>query len=74
MKVIGQFNCGFIVCQLNREFFLVDQHAANEKHNYEQIIASDWNFLVTNVHVELTPDQHDRLTSTNRMKGFGYRY
>lgn len=34
MRIVGQFNCGFIVAQLDDKFFLIDQHAADEKTNY----------------------------------------
>ena len=37
--MIGQFNLGFIVCRLGRELFIVDQHASDEKRNFEEIAA-----------------------------------
>ncbi|KZV54362.1 hypothetical protein F511_03617 [Dorcoceras hygrometricum] len=37
MKVIGQFNLGFIVGKLDHDLFIVDQHAADEKYNYERL-------------------------------------
>ncbi|CAG0884917.1 unnamed protein product [Cyprideis torosa] len=37
MKVLGQFNKGFIVCRLGEDLFLVDQHAADEKSNFEAL-------------------------------------
>ena len=37
MKVIGQFNKGFIVSQLDNELFIVDQHAADEIYNFEML-------------------------------------
>lgn len=38
LKVIGQFNLGFIVCLLgDSDLFIVDQHASDEKFNYEDI-------------------------------------
>ncbi|KAL6564199.1 hypothetical protein OROMI_015649 [Orobanche minor] len=37
MKVIGQFNLGFIIGKLNQDLFIVDQHAADEKYNYERL-------------------------------------
>lgn len=61
MKILGQFNCGFIVCQLNNNFFLVDQHSADEKCNYEKILNSKCTYFVTNTIVPLSPDQHDKL-------------
>ncbi|GKC27872.1 DNA mismatch repair protein, partial [Tanacetum coccineum] len=50
MKVIGQFNLGFIIGKLDQDLFIVDQvlrlyhlsilnltHAADEKYNYEHL-------------------------------------
>lgn len=35
MRIIGQFNKGFIIVSLNRHIFIVDQHATDERANYE---------------------------------------
>ena len=38
MKVIGQFNLGFIITMLNNhDLFIVDQHASDEKYNFETL-------------------------------------
>lgn len=37
MKVIGQFNHGFIICRLRGHLFIVDQHASDEKYNFERL-------------------------------------
>lgn len=37
MEVIGQFNLGFIIVRLNNDLFIVDQHAADEKYNFETL-------------------------------------
>ncbi|XP_057367591.1 mismatch repair endonuclease PMS2-like [Daphnia carinata] len=37
MEVIGQFNLGFIIAKLNSDLFIVDQHAADEKYNFETL-------------------------------------
>lgn len=38
LSVIGQFNLGFILCLLDGEHvFIVDQHASDEKANYEAL-------------------------------------
>jgi DNA mismatch repair protein PMS2 len=37
LKIIGQFNKGFIVCTLNKQdLFILDQHACNERYNLEK--------------------------------------
>ena len=38
MNVIGQFNKGFIITELNNFLFIIDQHAADEKVNYETLL------------------------------------
>lgn len=37
MHVIGQFNLGFIIILLDDDLFIVDQHASDERFNYEQL-------------------------------------
>ncbi|KAB2052687.1 hypothetical protein ES319_A12G139800v1 [Gossypium barbadense] len=40
MKVVGQFNLGFIIGKLDEDLFIVDQHAADEKYNFEHLAQS----------------------------------
>jgi DNA mismatch repair protein PMS2 len=40
MRVIGQFNKGFIITELDRNLFIIDQHASDEKYNYEDLLAN----------------------------------
>ncbi|CAI8006682.1 Mismatch repair endonuclease PMS2 [Geodia barretti] len=37
MHVIGQFNLGFIITRLDTDIFIIDQHATDEKYNYERL-------------------------------------
>lgn len=37
MEVVGQFNLGFIIARLSSDLFIVDQHAADEKYNFEML-------------------------------------
>ena len=37
MKVHGQFNLGFIIASLDRDLFIIDQHASDEKFNFERL-------------------------------------
>ena len=39
MEVVGQFNLGFIIARLGRDLFIVDQHASDEKYNFERLQA-----------------------------------
>ncbi len=45
MSVVGQFNLGFIIGRLRDDLFIVDQHASDEKFNFERLQAAD-NILV----------------------------
>lgn len=36
MKIIGQFNNAFIFTKLDDEMFMIDQHASDEKYNFER--------------------------------------
>ncbi|KAF4519898.1 hypothetical protein B566_EDAN008274 [Ephemera danica] len=38
MVIVGQFNMAFIVTQLEDHIFIIDQHAADEKYNYEMLL------------------------------------
>lgn len=35
--MLGQFNMGFIVARTGHDLFIVDQHAADEKFNFETL-------------------------------------
>jgi len=37
MRVIGQFNLGFIICEYNSDLYIIDQHASNEKFRFENL-------------------------------------
>lgn len=37
MKVIGQFNLGFIITKLGEDLFIIDQHATDEIYNFETL-------------------------------------
>uniref|UniRef100_A0A158Q6Z9 DNA_mis_repair domain-containing protein n=1 Tax=Elaeophora elaphi TaxID=1147741 RepID=A0A158Q6Z9_9BILA len=36
MEILGQFNKGFIIVRLNNDLFIIDQHASDEKYNFER--------------------------------------
>lgn len=38
MAVCGQFNLGFIIARLDNDLFIVDQHASDEKYNFERLV------------------------------------
>ena len=37
MHICGQFNLGFILARLGRDLFIIDQHASDEKFNFERL-------------------------------------
>ncbi|KAL8606604.1 hypothetical protein ACOMHN_009489 [Nucella lapillus] len=37
MDVLGQFNLGFIIAKNREDLFIVDQHATDEKYNFEML-------------------------------------
>ena len=37
MDVLGQFNLGFIIAKLEEDLFIIDQHATDEKFNFERL-------------------------------------
>lgn len=37
MEILGQFNLGFIIVKLKDDLFIVDQHATDEKYNFEML-------------------------------------
>jgi DNA mismatch repair protein PMS2 len=41
MKIVGQFNLGFILSRLGHDLFIIDQHASDEKYNFERLQAAD---------------------------------
>ncbi|DBA85494.1 TPA: hypothetical protein ACH3X2_000440 [Trebouxia sp. C0005] len=40
MRIIGQFNLGFIVVRLGQDLFIIDQHASDEKFNFERLAST----------------------------------
>ncbi|RXG51803.1 Mismatch repair endonuclease PMS2 [Armadillidium vulgare] len=37
MEIIGQFNLGFMITRLHSDLFIIDQHATDEKYNFETL-------------------------------------
>ncbi|KAL2510553.1 DNA mismatch repair protein PMS1 [Abeliophyllum distichum] len=76
MKVIGQFNLGFIIGKLDQDLFIVDQHAADEKYNYERLSQStimNQQPLLWPLEMELSPEEEIVISmhlDTIRKNGF----
>jgi DNA mismatch repair protein PMS2 len=37
MKILGQFNLGFIIVELDNDLYILDQHACDEKYKFEKL-------------------------------------
>nr|XP_016464724.1 PREDICTED: DNA mismatch repair protein PMS1-like isoform X2 [Nicotiana tabacum] len=76
MKVIGQFNLGFIIGRLDEDLFIVDQHAADEKYNFERLSQStilNQQPLLRPLKMELSPEEEIVISIHNdtfRKNGF----
>nr|DAD33307.1 TPA_asm: hypothetical protein HUJ06_012158 [Nelumbo nucifera] len=60
MKVIGQFNLGFIIGKIDEDLFIVDQHAADEKFNFERLSQTtvlNQQPLLQPIRLELSPEE-----------------
>ena len=56
MKLIGQFNLGFILVCHGSNLFIIDQHASDEKFNFERLLetfAVNYQPLITPLFVDL---------------------
>jgi len=70
MQIIGQFNLGFIITKLGSDLFLIDQHATDEKYNFEQLQKTttlDSQKLVTPKLLELTTAAKSTLQEYERI-------
>ncbi|XP_074601076.1 mismatch repair endonuclease PMS2 [Brevipalpus obovatus] len=38
MRILGQFNRAFIITQLGDDVFIIDQHASDERYNFEDLL------------------------------------
>jgi len=61
MMIIGQFNLGFILCRCrNNNLWIVDQHACDEKFNFERLCANTTiheQRLIAPLPLELSPSE-----------------
>ncbi|KAJ3036040.1 Mismatch repair endonuclease pms2, partial [Rhizophlyctis rosea] len=59
MQILGQFNLGFILVRLDEDLFIVDQHASDEKFNFESFKRQpvDTQQLIRPLCPDLTPQQ-----------------
>lgn len=62
MEIIGQFNSGFIITKLEDDLFIIDQHASDEKYNFETLQKKS---ILENQ--KLVTPQNLELTAVNEM-------
>ena len=62
MEPLGQFNLGFLICRSGADLFIVDQHAADEKHRFETLQASTETLTLT-LTLTLTPNPGRRVVN-----------
>jgi len=78
MRIIGQFNLGFIITQLEDDLFIIDQHATDEKYNFEQLQMNtvlESQVLVNPKPLQLTAANEDILIDNEeifRKNGFSF--
>ncbi|XP_044760675.1 mismatch repair endonuclease PMS2 [Coccinella septempunctata] len=79
MEVIGQFNLGFIITRLGNDLFIIDQHATDEKYNFEQLqsfTVLQKQVLVNSKSLELTAGNESILIENEeifRKNGFHFK-
>lgn len=80
MEVLGQFNLGFIIAKLGSDLFIVDQHATDEKYNYEDLQKSlkiESQKMLVPEKLELTAIQEDVIIENLpifEMNGFKFHF
>ncbi|KAI7892356.1 uncharacterized protein EV154DRAFT_191776 [Mucor mucedo] len=77
MKVLGQFNLGFIITNLNdKDIYIIDQHASDEKYNFEtlqQITKMETQSLYSPQELDLTAsEEHVVMDNLEIFKANGF--
>ena len=78
MYIIGQFNRSFIVTQLGKDLFIVDQHASDERRNFDDLLENsvlEPQQLMIPEKLELTAFEECQLKLyRNRFENNGFRF
>jgi len=78
LRVVGQFNLGFILAVLNDDLFIIDQHASDEIYNFERLRRTtvlNKQPLIAPVPLDLSPAEEQALAhhaDTFRANGFDF--
>ena len=64
LEIIGQFNKGFIIGKLGQDLFLIDQHASDEKFNFEKLMSKKMGRqkMVCSKRLKLNPGENQILS------------
>ncbi|XP_053211527.1 mismatch repair endonuclease PMS2-like [Panonychus citri] len=66
MQIIGQFNKAFIIAKLDDDVFIIDQHASDERYNFEDLLENtvlESQRLVNPIPLQLTCYQESIIAS-----------
>lgn len=63
LNIIGQFNKGFIVANKSDGIYIIDQHAANEKYNYENLVSN----VIPQKQMIIIPLKLDFISSSDKL-------
>ncbi len=79
LKIIGQFNKGFIVCLYNKQdLFIIDQHACNERYNLEKftsLLKIDSQPLMKSIITDIARDSLQLIRKYDRIfSSYGFKY
>ena len=76
MKICGQFNKGFIITELDKDLFIIDQHAADEIYNFETLQKTakiQKQTLLVPKYLELAPSaEHILIENMHLLEKSGY--
>ena len=79
LDIIGQFNKGFIIGKLGQDLFLIDQHASDEKYNFEKLMSKKIGSqnMVVPKRLKLNPGENQILSEKREIferLGFGFDF
>lgn len=78
IKVIGEVFKTYIICEIDNDMYLIDKHAAHERHNFERLVAGITSFdsqtLLEPIKMHLSYEAYDALSDNYdfcKRLGFG---
>jgi len=80
MKMIGQFNKGFILTQMESDVFVIDQHASDERQNFDHLLNTcelEGQKLISSQPMSLSPYQENILKENMQVfvrNGFRFEF